>query len=188
MAKRKFRLTDDQANELLQVYSSCKDGPTRTRYQAVRLYGIGYGCTQVQEITGCSRSSLMSWCRCYREHGTQGLIDKRVGGNRARLTQEQIADLRERLRLYKPCDLFGDRAYLPQGQFWTVADLHRAVKQWYDVEYRTRTSYYGLFSLCEFSYQRPAKVFKSRSQAKVGDFEEMLEKNSWTSPKMRPIP
>ena len=130
----------------------------------------------------------MSWCRCYRQHGIQGLVDQRVGGNRAQLTQEQIADLRMRLHLYTPRDVLGETAYPSQGLFWTVADLYRAVKQWYDVKYRSRASYYQLFSFCGFSYQRPAKVFKSRSAAKVADFEERLEKNSWTLPRMPPIP
>jgi transposase len=96
--------------------------------------------------------------------------------------------MRMRLHLYTPRDVLGETAYPSQGQFWTVADLYRAVKQWYDVEYRSRASYYQLFSFCGFSYQRPAKVFKSRSAAKVADFEERLEKNSWTLPRMPPIP
>jgi hypothetical protein len=42
MAKRKFKLSEKEANELLSAYQQTKDGPTRTRYQAVRLYGLGY--------------------------------------------------------------------------------------------------------------------------------------------------
>ena len=42
-----------------------------------------------------------------------------------------------------------------------------------------RTSYTGLLALCGFSYQKTEKVFifKSRSESKVADFEEQLEKN-----------
>jgi hypothetical protein len=32
-------LTEKQENELIGAFANCKDGPTRTRYQAVRLYG-----------------------------------------------------------------------------------------------------------------------------------------------------
>ena len=39
MATRKFTLTDAQTVELRQAYDRTKDGPTRTRYQAVRRYG-----------------------------------------------------------------------------------------------------------------------------------------------------
>ena len=63
MATRKFRLTDAQTAELRQAYDRTTDGPTRTRYQAVRLYGTGYPVAQIAEITGCSRTTLMDWCR-----------------------------------------------------------------------------------------------------------------------------
>ena len=90
MANRQFTLTEEQAQELFNAYDGCKDGPTRTRYQAVRLYGTGYPEKEVEAITGCSRSSLMNWCRTYREQGIAGLVDKRKGGNRAKLTATQI--------------------------------------------------------------------------------------------------
>lgn len=34
-----------------------------------------------------------------------------------------------------------------------------------------------LLHLCGFSYQKTEKVFKSRRETKVADFEEQLEKN-----------
>jgi len=177
MAKRRFQLTRDQANELTRAYANCKDGPTRTRYQAVRLYGTGYPVKEVIGITGCSRTSLMEWCRKYRTDGIASLIDKRVGGNRAKLKWAEIEDLRGRLRLYAPTQLFGATAATADGQFWTVEDLHRALERWYGVSYRSRTSYHRLLDLCGFSYQRPAKAYKSRSEAKVFEFEIQLEKN-----------
>jgi len=177
MAKRKFQLTEAQLGELQRAFASSRDGATRTRYQAVRLYGSGYRVDEIKVITGCSRTSLMEWCRQYREQGLAGLVDQRRGGNRAKLTAEQIAALGQRLRHYTPQDLFGTQTHSPDGQFWTVEDLHRAVEQWYGVSYGSRSSILRLLGLCGFSYQRPAKVFKSRSQAKVADFEEQLEKN-----------
>jgi transposase len=178
MAKRQFRLTDTQVQELIVAFDGCKDGPTRTRYQALRLYGTGYPTKEVMNITGCTRSSLMNWCRTYRLCGIKGLVDKRQGGNRARLNQMQIAELGDRLRMYTPADLFGMTAATKDGQFWTVPDLQRAVEQWYGVSYRHSGSYHRLFDLTGFSYQRPAKVYKSRSAVKAADFEERLEKNS----------
>ena len=69
MATRQFTLTKEQTQELFNAYDRCKDGPTRTRYQAVRLYGTDYEEKKVETITGYSRSSLMSWCQIYRERG-----------------------------------------------------------------------------------------------------------------------
>jgi len=55
MAKRKFELTEAERKELLQAYQVCKDAATRTRYQAVRLYGEGYPEKEIEQITGCNR-------------------------------------------------------------------------------------------------------------------------------------
>ena len=87
MAKRKFRLTETERKELQQASRACKAASTRIRYQAVRLYGEGYPEQEIEQITGCSRTSLMEWCRAYREDHSQGLVDKRAGGNRAKLSK-----------------------------------------------------------------------------------------------------
>jgi transposase len=58
-----------------------------------------------------------------------------------------------------------------------VEDLAHEVRERYGVEYQSRTSYGRLLRLCGFSYQKTEKIFKSRGQIKVADFEEQLEKN-----------
>lgn len=177
MAKRKFQLSESDRQQLIQAYALCKDGPTRTRYQAVRLYGDGYAVRDIEQITGCSRTSLMEWCRAYQHDALHGLVDKRAGGNCAKLAPLQIEDLAQRLRQYTPRDLLGAATRSVGGQFWTVDDLQVAVRRWYDVDYRSRNSYLRLLAVCEFSYQQTEKVYKSHSQLKVADFEEQLEKN-----------
>jgi transposase len=177
MAKRKFKLTEAERKELLKAYQGSKDAGTRSRYQAVRLYGEGYGEQEIEQITGCSRTSLMEWCRAYREDHSQGLVDHRAGGNSAKLSKLQIEELQQKLHQYTPRELFGTKASTAAGQFWTVEDMTYLVRERYSVEYKSHTSYTRLLSLCGFSYQKTEKIFKSRSQAKVADFEEQLEKN-----------
>ena len=177
MAKRNFKRTDEERKNLLKAYRASKDAGTRTRYQAVRLYGEGYTEKEIERITGCSRTSLMEWCRAYRADHSQGLIDHRTGGNSAKLNKMQIEELQQKLHQYTPKELFGTKASTVDGQFWTVEDLIHVVREQYGVEYKSRTSYTNLLSLCGFSYQKTEKIFKSRSQTKVADFEEQLEKN-----------
>jgi transposase len=165
MARRRFQLTEAQERELIGAYANCRDGPTRTRYQAVRMYGIGYPAQEVMNLTGCGRTSLMEWCRKYQAEGIEGLVDRRVGGNRAKLGQAQIEDLRARLQRHSPITLFGAAVARGDGQFWSITDLRRAVQQWYSVCYQSPSSYHRLFDLCGFSYQHPEGVYKLRSSA-----------------------
>src|SRR5918999_4905175 len=170
MAKRQCMLNDIQAAALQQAYLRTKDGPTRTRYQAVRLYGLGYPVAQIEEITSCSRTSLMDWCRLYRTHGVAGLVDGRVGGNRAKLTPAQRETVRANLHQSTPRQLFGPHTATPDGRFWTVPDLKRAVQEWFGVTWSSPSSYLALLADCGFSYQRAQKVFKSRSERDVVAF------------------
>jgi transposase len=177
MTKRQFILTETQVAELRQAYLQTKDGPARTRYQAVRLYGTGYAVPHVQEITGCSRTSLLDWCRLYRTGGLQALVDHRVGGNRAKLTPDQRQAVGAERHQYTPRQIFGADTATPDGQFWTIADLQRAVYQWFGVRWDSHTSYRTLLTACQFTYQRTQKIFKSRREVAVMTFEEQLEKN-----------
>lgn len=177
MAKRIFHITQEQERELQQAFETTKDGATRTRIQAVRMYGSQYKVEEIQRLTGCSWSSLMGWCRSYREQGIDGLRDHRSGGNRAKLSAQQLEEVRERLLIYSPRDILGPHTQTVTRQHWTVEDLAQVVHRWYGITWDSRTSYHSLFARCGFTYQRTEKVYKSRRERDVAEFEAQVEKN-----------
>ena len=177
MAKRKFILKEQELGELRRRMDRNKDGATRMRYQAVWMYAQSYQVAEILEINGCSRTSLMNWCRAYRESGPEELEDQRTGGNNAKLSDGQLSEIKERLCTYTPQMLYGSEAATLTGEFWKVEDLYRLVEDQYGVTYQSRTSYQEIFAKCGFSYQRTEKVFKSRRPRQVAGFQEELEKN-----------
>jgi len=180
MAKRQCVLNELAQNELVGAHARCKDGPARTRLQAVRLYGMGYPVQHIMEITGCSRASLLEWCQKYQARGIEGLADHRVGGNRARLKPEEIDETRRLVHEYTPRGLLGLETATPDGQFWTVRDLAQLVQRRFGVTYRSINSYYRLFRLCGFTPQRPARQYRSPCEPEIAAFEAALEANCWT--------
>ena len=188
MKHRQFRLLAAEANELQAAYLHCQDADTKIRYQAVRLYGTGYSVAQIVDICACSRSRLMGWAAAYRDRGVAALLDHRTGGNRAALKPEQIEAVQTQLHTYTPAQLLGKDACQNDGAFWSVPDLAVLLRRDYEVVYKSPTSYRNLIAKCGFSYQRPASQYKSRSDEKIAQFEETLEKKSWTSRKPRPTP
>lgn len=176
MRTRAFRLTEEQANELHAAYVQCRDADTKTRYQAVRLYGLGYAVAHIQDICACSTTSLMEWCRAYREGDLSALLDHRLGGNRALLKPQQIEAIMNQLHTYTPAQLLGRDECFREGQFWTLSDLAKLLARDYEVTFKSPTSYRTLLHRCDFSCQRPAKQYKSHSDLKVMSFEEALEK------------
>ena len=177
MAKRKFILTKEQDQELKAAYHQCQDGQAKTRYQAVRLYGNGYQVAEIQEITGCSRPSLMEWCRAYRQAGVVGLVDRRQGGNRAKMSAEQLAHLQQQLGGYTPRQILGAKNCYGSGEFWSIPDLARLLVRNYGITYKSASSYRDVFIRCDYSCQRPGTQYKSRNELQVLDFEQELEKN-----------
>jgi transposase len=175
MSRQRTQLTSEQLSELQIAYDGCRDGDTKIRFQAVRLYGLCMETAEILVIAGCSRSSLMNWNRNYFEMGIAGLIDKRVGGNSAKLEPRQIKQLQEQLEQYTPEQLFGSNSF--SGQFWSVRDLAYFLERDYGVVYKSATSYRSLLKRCGLSRQKPATQYKSRSEFKVMAFEENLEKN-----------
>jgi len=178
MNSRNFCLTEAEANALQVAYLHAQDPEAKIRFQAVRLYGVGYRVTQIQEICLCSLRSLLRWCHLYRTNGLTALLDQRQGGNRARLREDQIQALATQLQTYTPAQLLGKTACLSEGQFWSVPDLARLLERDYQLVYDSPTSYRSLLAKCGMSYQRPAKQYKSRSESNLQEFEERLEKKT----------
>ena len=119
----------------------------------------------------------MDGCRLYRDRGVAALVDGRVGGTRATLTPEQRETVRASLHKYTPRQLFGPQTATPDGQFWTVPDLKRAVQEWFGVSWSSPSSYLALLTDCGFTYQRAQTVYKSRAEHDILAFEEQLETN-----------
>jgi transposase len=177
MATRQFNLTQEQDTELRVAYDQCKEAAVSKKLLGIRLYGTGHPVVSIVDMLGCSRTSLMNWCSQYEADGVSGLADKRAGGNSRKLSRSQRAELREQVHRYTPRQLLGQEAATATGQNWTPGDLHNIIYQWYGVVYQSPSSYWLLLGECGLSYQRTEKVFQSRSEFKVADFEEALEKN-----------
>jgi len=95
-----------------------------------------------------------------------------------RVTDEQVADMRAKLQQYRPVDVLGEgQVATADGLHWTVADLRPALARWHGVTYQSDTSYRTLLKRCGYRYQRASKQFRSRSEDKLAEFEERLEKN-----------
>jgi len=188
MKTRSFVLSEAEANALSAAYLHCQQADTKIRYQAVRLYGLGYRVAQICDICGCSIRSLLAWSRAYRDRGLSALLDHRLGGNAAKLTSEQMEQLANQLHRYTPAQLLGKDACMGSEHFWNIGPLAVLLERDYQVRYQSKTSLRTLLGKCGLSLQRPAKVYKSHNQDKVLDFEEALEKKSSIPPKTLPTP
>lgn len=179
MAHRNFKLSKEQRRELAAAEQQVKKVKDLKRIIAVRLYGEGYPTEQIGAMVGCDWRSLMRWCADYQREGLTGLLDQRQGGNRAKLSAEQRAEVRERLMSYRPDQVLPPSVRIEQGAFWTVSDLRIGLYVWYGVIYQSDTSYRTLLHECDFSRQQTETHYRSRpSDQVIAEFEALLEKKS----------
>ena len=179
MAHRQFQLSKEQQRELKAAEQQTKRVNDLKRLIAVRLYGEGYRTAEIEGMVGCSWRALMEWCEKYQRDGVEGLLDQRRGGNHAKLSTEQRAEVKERLNSYRPDQLLPPSLRVEQGAFWTVSDLKIAVSVWYDVTWQSDTSYRTLLHEAGFSRQQTESQYRSRpSDEVIAEFEALLEKKS----------
>jgi transposase len=172
MATREFILSEAAVKELERAEQSTEQVDELRRMQGVRLYGTGAAMAVITQVTQASERTVRRWVAHYKEGGVTGLRERWRGGNNRKLSVEQRADLKAQLQQYRPVDL-----HISQGIYWTVSDLQTAVEGWYGVVYKEGDSYQALLQASGFSYQRTAKVYRSKpSAADVAQFEAELEK------------
>ena len=144
LARRGFKLSLAEEQEIEAILEKAGSDAVYDRLRAVLEYSRGYSLESIQQRYSCSRSALLNWCRTYRQYGVEGLASRSMGGNNARLSEAQLADLTRRLAETTPAAVFGSAAENLKGQNWTTKDLYRAVRLWYGVEYNSPSSYYRL--------------------------------------------
>ena len=172
MATRAFVLSAAAVKELERAEQSSEQVDVLRRMQGVRLYGMGAAMAVITQVTQASERTVRRWVTRYNQGGVNGLRERWQGGNNRKLSVEQRTDLKAKLQQYRPVDV-----QISQGVYWTVSDLQTAIKRWYGVVYREGDSYQALLHESGFSYQRTAKVYRSKpSAAAVAQFEAELEK------------
>ena len=179
MAKRQFQLTDDEIVALQAAERDTRDVHHWRRLQAVRLYGAGMAQAQFQTVVGCSERRARQWAGQYRATGLDGLRSQWRGGNANKLTAARRAELTTRLHQSAPHELLPVDAKTSRGQFWSVATLREALRQWYGLTWADDDSYRQLMRRYGFSpnVRRP-NVAPAPVPKLVAAFEAEVKKPS----------
>jgi putative transposase len=177
MAPRIVDLSEQERGELRRAYEGARDTRFQQRVQAVRLYGEGRAVGDIQGIVGCSERSLLRWCEHYRQPGLDGLVSGWRGGNNARLTPTQRAEVVAKVQQYQPDQRLPSEVRVSRGTFWTLSDLRIGLQRWYGVTWRSDNSYRTLVAQAGLSLQRTENVYRSRpDDLTIAEFEARLEK------------
>ena len=98
----------------------------------------------------------MEWCRTYCRERIGSLVDKRRGGNRAKLTKKQIKELCMRLCTHTPANLFGTTAATTDGKPTTPATERKAPPTTRNRQARQASAAAATTSLLEYAPPTPS--------------------------------
>lgn len=177
MRKRTFQLTDDEQKAFRVAERQTRDAYEFQRLQAVRLYGSGESMARIQQMVDAAERTIREWVARYQQTGLAGLANHWQGGNAKKLTDQQRADLLEKIKSYRPDQVLGTATRTERGTFWTVSDLQIVITQWYGVSYSSVNSYYTVLRAAGLSVQKVETIYRSQpSVLVVNEFETELEK------------
>lgn len=144
---------------LLKHYKKADDAAISHRAHVILLYLKGKVVRDIAEVTFRKESTVSRWITAYKRCGIGSIFPGYYQNqNAAKLTRQQKQEVKVLL----------EENPLP-GKFWTVGNLKSYLSARFDIEYRSKQSYYGLLAFCNYSYKLPS-LFNIRRD------EELVER------------
>lgn len=145
-----------------------RNGEEIKRAQAT-LFVLQKRILDVKPITGLSERRAYELKESFEEIGIKAFVDKRKGKPKELLNKRQKEEIVEILKTKNPSDL-----NLP-GEQWTTSVLADYIKEKYNVEYKSKTSYYLIFKQASFSFHLPGKVYERYDEEKTRQWRKEVK-------------
>jgi len=140
----------EQLKEFLDEAEAQSDLVTWRRGRAVLGYIQGKSVTQMTKELDVSLSAVKKWIRAYDVQGVQGLWTRTAPGARHRLSDEQLAQLKDVIRA-------GPQAAGFSSGVWNGPMVKHWIEENFDVQYH-KQHIPRLLRRLGFSVQRPRKL------------------------------
>ena len=123
-------------SELKKIFRSGKDLRRAIRIRAVYLAQMGKTAPQIAHVLGYTRRVVQNWIYSYNRHGLAGLDDDEGRGRKAKLNNDQIQWLRQRI----------EEGPTPEDRVcvFHAADIGRIIQKQFGLEYSVRSVRYLL--------------------------------------------
>lgn len=127
--------------ELLNFIDTARDARELKRAIAVKLTLEGYVHAEIIKILNVTSGFISKWKQAFEAYGVDGIL---LGyqGSTGYLYKEQRQEVIE---------------WLQQKDHWLLEELSTHLSQKYDVEFKSRQSYYDLFTQAGHSWKKTQK-------------------------------
>lgn len=161
------KLKPKQIQELNELINNSKSsGREVRRAQVVLLLDAETKSEMITALTGYSRRQSFDLRHSYLQKGIEGLKDKRKGKPKELLTKKQREEVIELLKTKSPKDYHYDWDY------WTTGIIGDLIKRQYNVQYKSKTSFYIILRQAKFTYHKPGRVYHERNEEEVKEWQK----------------
>ncbi len=135
------KIKNEEIKSLEDFIDSNPEGRELKRALAVKMAVQGQPYKNISKLLGVSSFFITHWKKAFKSQGILG-IKLQYKGSKKQLTSEQIAKTIE---------------WLTSRQYWHLDELVNYLDNQYGVIYKSKQSYYNLFSLANISWKRSQK-------------------------------
>ena len=165
MKKSVKKLTDSQ----IQVLMHYKNITPCSKEEAMRALAIlcfeeGLDSNTIEKFTAYSRKYASSLRRKYIAKGLDSLKDRKKQQPRTSLTKTQKEEILSSITNHSPKHFGYD------DNFWTTRILAHFIEERYQIRYHSKNPLWLLFKEARFTYHKPDKQYKNRSQKTIDDW------------------
>jgi transposase len=134
------------------------------RRRAWELSEQGWNQKEIAEALGVTQGAVSQWMKIGREQGEEGLRGKIAQGAKARLSQEQLAQLPALLEQ-------GAEAHGFRGEVWTTQRVAQVLTQQFGVTYHP-AHMSRLLKRIKYSVQQPIERASQRDEQAIATWTE----------------
>jgi transposase len=137
---------ESEIEVLIGHFNQSKDPKVLHRAQVVALHIKGYQNNEICEVTFHQETKVSRWIRRYKQNGIGSIFPGYYNNqNASKLTREQKEDIKQHL----------EENPLPV-KYWTCEGLKSYMSARFDIEYKSKQSFYALLKFCNYSYKLPS--------------------------------
>jgi transposase len=134
------------------------------RGRAWELFQQGWSQKEIAQALGVTQGAVSQWMKVGREQGAEGLQGKIAPGPKARLSQEQLAQLPALLEQ-------GAEAYGFRGAVWTTYRVAQLLAKQFGVKYHP-AHMSRLLKRIKYSVQEPIQQASQRNEEAIATWKE----------------
>ncbi len=164
------KLNQEQIKELKEVIKNKQSSAKEVRRaQTILLIDKETDCQIITGLTGYKRKQIFNLRKNYLKDGIETIKDKRKKQPKELLTKKQRQEVIEILKNKKPKD------YNYDSDYWTTGILGYLLERWYNVKYKSKTSYYLIFREAKFTYHKPGRQYHQKDEKEVERWKRSIK-------------